>query len=61
MKRQYVFTEDEYIAIRNSVSSAYYYMAKMLSEKNFSTDDSNTYNDLRYALNIIDGHIKLKD
>lgn len=60
MKKQYVFTNEEYCAVRTNVFSVYHYIARRLAE-NYSDDDAKVYGDLKYALDILDGYIELKD
>ena len=63
MKKRYVFTDREYNAIRGAVQRTYVYIKKRV-DKNY--EDYNVGNmmachDLKYALDILDGDIELKD
>ena len=60
MKKRYIYTDAEYCAIRANVASTYRYIAKRVAE-NHDNNDIIAYHDLKYALDILDGDIELKD
>jgi len=60
MSKQYVFTDAEYNAIRGNVALTYKYIAQRVAES-YEDRDIIAYHDLKYALDILDGDIELKD
>lgn len=60
MKKRYVFTDAEYNAIRGAVQRTYNYIAKRVAES-YEDRDIVAYHDLKYALDVLDGDIGLKD
>lgn len=60
MKKRYVFTDAEYCVIRGNVQAVYSYIAKRVAES-YEDGDILAYHDLKYALDVLDGDIELKD
>lgn len=63
MNKQYVFTEAEYCAIRANVLDTYNSIAKRVDKnyEDYNVGDMMAYHNLKYALDILDGDIELKD
>lgn len=60
MKKQYVFTDAEYCAIRANVLSTYNSIVKRVDD-DYNDGGMLACHDLKYVLDILDGYIELED
>ena len=63
MNKQYIFTEAEYCAIRANILTTYNSIKKRVDKnyEDYNVGDMMACHDLKYALDILDGDIELKD